>query len=89
MQTPWYTISNIDKIDSPSLVIYPERIKENIRQLILMAEDVQRIDRPAAAASGAGHRHRFNLQRHPFRPSVSAKESRRRSCRHRLLTKLR
>jgi D-serine deaminase-like pyridoxal phosphate-dependent protein len=43
MQTPWYTISNIDKIDSPSLVIYPERIKENIRQLILMAGDVQRI----------------------------------------------
>lgn len=43
MSTPWYTIDNIDKIDSPSLVIYPERIKENIRQLILMAEDVERI----------------------------------------------
>lgn len=43
MSTPWYTIDNIDKIDSPSLVIYPERIKENIRQLIRMAEDVERI----------------------------------------------
>ncbi len=36
---PWYTIHNIDTIDSPALVIYPERIKENISKLISMAGD--------------------------------------------------
>lgn len=40
---PWYLISNIDKIDSPALVIYPDRIRENIRQLINLAKDVERI----------------------------------------------
>jgi len=29
-QTAWYTIENIDSIDSPALVVYPERIKANI-----------------------------------------------------------
>ncbi|MDB5209443.1 MAG: family PLP-dependent enzyme [Sediminibacterium sp.] len=36
----WYTINNIEKIDSPSLIVYPERVKENIRQLIHMAGNV-------------------------------------------------
>lgn len=33
----WYTIHNIEKVDSPSLVVYPQRAKENITRLINMA----------------------------------------------------
>jgi len=29
----WYNIQNIDAIDSPALVIYKERVIENIRLL--------------------------------------------------------
>jgi D-serine deaminase-like pyridoxal phosphate-dependent protein len=36
----WYTINNIEKTDTPSLIVYPDRAKENIRQLIKMAGDV-------------------------------------------------
>jgi D-serine deaminase-like pyridoxal phosphate-dependent protein len=39
--TNWYTINNIENIDSPSLIVYPERAKENIRQLIKMAGNVE------------------------------------------------
>ena len=35
----WYTIQNINEIDSPALVIYPQRIKENIAQAIKLAGD--------------------------------------------------
>jgi len=38
--TSWYHIQNITEIDSPALVLYHERIKENIRQAILMAGNV-------------------------------------------------
>jgi D-threonine aldolase len=30
----WYEVENIDEFDSPALLIYPARIKENIRRLI-------------------------------------------------------
>lgn len=33
----WYTIQRIETIDSPALVIYPDRIKENIAKAIAMA----------------------------------------------------
>jgi D-threonine aldolase len=29
----WYEVENIDEIDSPALLIYPDRIKENIRRI--------------------------------------------------------
>jgi D-serine deaminase-like pyridoxal phosphate-dependent protein len=35
----WYKINNIDTIDSPALVIYKERIQENIRLLKLMVNN--------------------------------------------------
>jgi D-serine deaminase-like pyridoxal phosphate-dependent protein len=35
----WYTIQNIYSIDSPALVVYPDRIKENIAKAIAMAGD--------------------------------------------------
>lgn len=33
LSSPWYRIDNADQLDSPALVIYPERVKENIRCL--------------------------------------------------------
>jgi D-serine deaminase-like pyridoxal phosphate-dependent protein len=39
----WYTISNIDEIDSPALVIYPDRVKKNIELLVSMIDDVKRL----------------------------------------------
>src|SRR5690349_16091307 len=39
----WYEISDIDELDSPALVFYPERIRENIRVLKTMINDVGRL----------------------------------------------
>ena len=36
----WYQIKNIEKIDSPALIVYPQRVKENISKLIRMAGNV-------------------------------------------------
>ena len=33
----WYQIQNIEKVDSPSLIVYPERVNENIDRFIKMA----------------------------------------------------
>ena len=33
----WYEIKNIETVDSPALLVYPDRAKENIRLLIEMA----------------------------------------------------
>ena len=33
----WYEIKNIESVDSPALLVYPDRAKENIRLLIEMA----------------------------------------------------
>lgn len=47
MQPNWYHIQDIDEIDTPALVIYPERVKENITTLTRMIDDPQRL-RPHA-----------------------------------------
>jgi D-serine deaminase-like pyridoxal phosphate-dependent protein len=39
----WYEIKNIGEVDSPCLVVYPERVKENIRLLKSMIDDVNRL----------------------------------------------
>lgn len=39
----WYKIDNADKIDTPALVIYPERVKENIRILKEIIDDPLRL----------------------------------------------
>lgn len=36
MEAEWFTIKNIDDVDSPALVIYPERVKANIDLAISM-----------------------------------------------------
>ncbi len=47
MQENWYRIENIDELDSPALVIYPERVQANIDTLKAMIDDPQRL-RPHA-----------------------------------------
>ncbi len=36
----WYTINNIETIDSPALVIYKDRVQHNIQQAVAMVKDV-------------------------------------------------
>jgi D-serine deaminase-like pyridoxal phosphate-dependent protein len=39
----WYEIDNLDEIDTPALLVYPERVKENIRTLKAFVPDVNRL----------------------------------------------
>lgn len=39
----WYTIHDTGKIDTPALIVYPERVKENIRILKGMINDTSRL----------------------------------------------
>ena len=39
----WYAISNADAISSPTVLLYPERIEQNLRRMITMAGDVGRL----------------------------------------------
>lgn len=39
----WYTINNIQELDSPVLVVYPERVKANIATAVSMVDDVRRL----------------------------------------------
>lgn len=36
----WFLLDNIEELDSPALVVYPERVQENIRLLKGMVQDV-------------------------------------------------
>lgn len=42
-QGEWYLIDNINDVDSPALVIYPDRVKENIRRVVNSIDDVSRL----------------------------------------------
>ncbi len=39
----WYYINNVDEIDSPALLVYPERVKANIQTAVQMIGDVNRL----------------------------------------------
>ncbi|MBS1598294.1 MAG: D-TA family PLP-dependent enzyme [Bacteroidetes bacterium] len=39
----WYSIYNINELDSPALVVYPARVKQNIRTAIEMIGDANRL----------------------------------------------
>lgn len=39
----WYTINNVDKLDTPALVVYPDRVKYNIALVKTMIDDVARL----------------------------------------------
>jgi len=43
MHKPWYQIENVENLDTPALVIYPERVKHNIALLISMIDDPARL----------------------------------------------
>ena len=39
----WYQINNVNELDSPTLVVFPDRIKENIRVLKAFVPDTSRL----------------------------------------------
>ena len=39
----WYEIINVQELDSPALVIFPDRVKKNIQTAINMVGDIQRL----------------------------------------------
>ncbi|MBO9620357.1 MAG: D-TA family PLP-dependent enzyme, partial [Niabella sp.] len=39
----WYRIKNIDELDTPALVVYPERVKQNIELAIKMVGTIDRL----------------------------------------------
>lgn len=43
MPQAWYEIENIDQLDTPALVVYPERVRENIRLAIEMVGSPDRL----------------------------------------------
>ena len=43
MMNTWYRIHNAETLDTPALVIYPERVKSNLSVLRSFAEDLQRV----------------------------------------------
>lgn len=42
-QTPWYLIDDLDQLDTPALVIYPDRVKHNIDLLVRSIDDISRL----------------------------------------------
>lgn len=42
-ELPWYTIHNINTIDSPALVVYKDRVAANIRLLLGMVQDTSHL----------------------------------------------
>ncbi len=39
----WYSIANVDTLDTPALAIYPDRVKNNIDTLVKSIDDVSRL----------------------------------------------
>ncbi len=42
-QRPWYWIDDVARFDTPALVVYPNRVKENIARLVDIIGDVNRL----------------------------------------------
>ncbi|HWA98505.1 MAG TPA: D-TA family PLP-dependent enzyme [Pirellulales bacterium] len=40
---PWYTVADLDSIPSPALLVYPERVAENLDRMIAYAGGVERL----------------------------------------------
>jgi D-serine deaminase-like pyridoxal phosphate-dependent protein len=43
MAESWYQIKNIDELDTPALVVYPERVRQNIARAVGMVGDAVRL----------------------------------------------
>ena len=41
--TDWYRLADTDSIDSPALLVYPDRIRENLRRIIAIVDDPRRL----------------------------------------------
>jgi len=39
----WYEVDNADEVSSPCLLIYPDRVRENLRRLVELVGDVQKL----------------------------------------------
>lgn len=61
MEKNWYVVSDIAAIPSPALVVYPDRIRENIRRAIAIVGDVQRL-RPHIKTHKCGQIIRMHLE---------------------------
>ena len=40
---PWFAVTNLDEVDSPALLVYPDRVEENLRRMIALAGGVERL----------------------------------------------
>lgn len=43
MSLSWYTVTNENNVESPAILLYPDRIQENIRRMIIIAGDPGRL----------------------------------------------
>ena len=43
MTNPWYKIENVAELATPALVVYPDRVDENLRRMIALAGGVGRL----------------------------------------------
>lgn len=43
MNNPWYRLTNEADVPSPALLVYPQRIRENIRRMVAQVGEVQRL----------------------------------------------
>ena len=43
MQKEWYEVTNVGEVSSPALLVYTDRIRENIRRMIAIAGGVNRL----------------------------------------------
>ena len=43
MQASWYTVDNVRDVPSPALLVYPDRVRENIRRMVQIAGGVERL----------------------------------------------
>jgi D-serine deaminase-like pyridoxal phosphate-dependent protein len=61
MTNDWYTINNADQVPSPALLLYPDRIQENLQRMI--------------AAAGGTHRLRPHVKTHKLPQIIAMKLS--------------
>lgn len=43
MADPWYRLIEVSSLDSPALVVFPQRVAANIRRMVSMVDDVSRL----------------------------------------------
>ena len=39
----WYEIKDVERVDSPALVVFPKRVEENVKRLVGMIDDPARL----------------------------------------------